>query len=85
MSSEGDSDVKEDSNHHEDSDDIEESGFSSDFDQALIYYHPDDVAYRRSKGLEYDELFGWFRPVGNIYVNCEPKGVVFMDSDDEGD
>ena len=80
ISSEEDSDDNEDIEDVEDSDDI---GFSSDVDQALIYYHPDVVADRRDRGLEYDELFGWFRPGGTIYVNCGPKGVVFIDSEDD--
>ena len=87
MSAEGDSDPKEDGDgkDSEDNDDTENSGYSSDADPALMYYHPDDVAYRRSKGLEYDQMFGWFRPGGNISVNCKQKGVVFIDSEDEED
>ena len=88
MSAYGNSGVKEDStdiDHIEDIDDNEDTGFSSDEDQALTDYHPDDVAYRRGKGLVYDEWFGWFRPGGSIYVNCEPKGVVFIDSEDDED
>lgn len=63
--------------------DTEESYCSdSDSDAALRYCHKDEVAYRRSNGLEFHEESGagfWYTPSGVRFFDCyqRPKGVVF--------
>lgn len=58
----------------------------SDLDPALRYYHEDDVAFRRSNGLVFQEESGggyWYRPSDGCIYNRDrrPTGVVFEDDE----
>lgn len=53
-----------------------------DIDPALRSYHEDEVAYRRSNGLDfYDQGDGgvWYNPGGYIKIEGRATGVVFED------
>ena len=78
-------DTEEDSSSSDGETDTDESCCSDpDSDPALRYCHKDEVAYRRSNGLEFPEESGagfWYRPGGVRFFDCYqlPKGVVFED------
>ena len=77
---EGPFDAKEDDSSRSDSED-DPAWSDTDDDPALKYYHKEDVAYRRSNGLDFEECYDggfWYRPGGGFCAQ-RARGVVFED------
>lgn len=53
-------------------------------DPAYKEYSEDEIAYFYDQGLRYSEDFGWYRDSDGGYLRDDrPKGVVFLDSDED--